>query len=136
MKAACLGSAGCTAHRTLLRHLLVVGGDSAITAWHVQERLKALRKEHGSKELGKVTTDMVIGGMRGITVSRCHMRMQTASVPWARAHDLCKPADGQNWRRDLSRQAASGLLLQFRTSSALNCAYWQAAAGPPAAHLT
>ena len=35
----------------------------------VQERLKALRKTHGSKELGKVTVDMTIGGMRGITVS-------------------------------------------------------------------
>lgn len=44
----------------------------------LQERLKALRKEHGSKELGKVTADMVIGGMRGITVrhalAKQHMR--------------------------------------------------------------
>ena len=34
----------------------------------MQERLKALKKTHGSKELGKVTVDMAIGGMRGITV--------------------------------------------------------------------
>jgi citrate synthase len=34
-----------------------------------QERLKALKKAHGSKPLGEVTVDMCIGGMRGITVS-------------------------------------------------------------------
>ena len=45
----------------------------------VQERLKALRKEHGSKELGKVTVDMVVGGMRGITVRSPLF----ASVRWA-----------------------------------------------------
>ncbi|KAK9916173.1 hypothetical protein WJX75_009710 [Coccomyxa subellipsoidea] len=32
-----------------------------------QERLKAIKKTHGGKELGKVTVDMAIGGMRGIT---------------------------------------------------------------------
>ncbi|KAK9812133.1 hypothetical protein WJX73_009895 [Symbiochloris irregularis] len=32
-----------------------------------QERLKALKKAHGGKEVGKITADMVIGGMRGIT---------------------------------------------------------------------
>ncbi|CAL5218955.1 g707 [Coccomyxa viridis] len=32
-----------------------------------QERLKAIKKQYGSKELGKVTVDMTIGGMRGIT---------------------------------------------------------------------
>ncbi|PNW75148.1 hypothetical protein CHLRE_12g514750v5 [Chlamydomonas reinhardtii] len=31
-----------------------------------QERLKALKKGHGSKSLGEVTVDMAIGGMRGI----------------------------------------------------------------------
>eukprot|EP00891_Asterochloris_glomerata_P002887 jgi/Astpho2/2887/e_gw1.00050.260.1_t len=31
-----------------------------------QERVKALKKQHGSMELGKVTMDMCIGGMRGI----------------------------------------------------------------------
>ncbi len=35
----------------------------------VQERLKAIKKQYGSKELGKVTVDMTIGGMRGITVT-------------------------------------------------------------------
>lgn len=35
---------------------------------HTQERLKAIKKEHGGKEVGAVTVDMVIGGMRGITV--------------------------------------------------------------------
>lgn len=35
-----------------------------------QERLKALKKTYGSKDFGKVTVDMVIGGMRGITVRR------------------------------------------------------------------
>lgn len=32
-----------------------------------QERLKAIKKGYGSKEVGKVSVDMVIGGMRGIT---------------------------------------------------------------------
>lgn len=32
-----------------------------------QERLKALKKEHGDKELHSVNVNMVIGGMRGIT---------------------------------------------------------------------
>lgn len=31
-----------------------------------QERLKAIKKTHGSKKLGDVTVDMTIGGMRGI----------------------------------------------------------------------
>lgn len=31
-----------------------------------QERLKAIKKAHGSKPLGEVTVDMAIGGMRGI----------------------------------------------------------------------
>jgi citrate synthase len=35
----------------------------------MQERLKALKKGHGSKSLGEVTVDMCIGGMRGIPVS-------------------------------------------------------------------
>lgn len=35
----------------------------------VQENLKAIKKEHGSKVLGSVTVDMAIGGMRGIPVS-------------------------------------------------------------------
>lgn len=35
---------------------------------HVQERLKALKKGYGSKEIGNVTAEKVIGGMRGITV--------------------------------------------------------------------
>ncbi len=35
----------------------------------VQERLKAIKKQYGGKELGKVTVDMTIGGMRGITVA-------------------------------------------------------------------
>ena len=34
----------------------------------MQERLKALKKGHGKKELGAVTLDMLIGGMRGIPV--------------------------------------------------------------------
>ncbi|KAL3138666.1 hypothetical protein ABBQ32_006424 [Trebouxia sp. C0010 RCD-2024] len=34
-----------------------------------QERLKALKKGYGKKELGTVTLDMAIGGMRGIPVS-------------------------------------------------------------------
>jgi len=33
---------------------------------HEQERLKALKKNHGTKALGHVTVDMCIGGMRGI----------------------------------------------------------------------
>jgi hypothetical protein len=39
----------------------------------MQERLKTLKKTYGSKELGKVTVDMAIGGMRGITVSLYHL---------------------------------------------------------------
>ena len=35
----------------------------------MQERLKALKKAHGSKSLGETTVDMCIGGMRGIPVS-------------------------------------------------------------------
>lgn len=38
-----------------------------------QERLKSIKKTHGGKEVGKVTVDMVIGGMRGITVSPAHI---------------------------------------------------------------
>lgn len=34
----------------------------------LQDRLRSLKKAHGSKELGNVTVDMCIGGMRGITV--------------------------------------------------------------------
>ncbi len=34
----------------------------------LQERLKGLKKAHGSMEMGATTLDMVIGGMRGITV--------------------------------------------------------------------
>ncbi|KAK9857564.1 hypothetical protein WJX84_011472 [Apatococcus fuscideae] len=32
-----------------------------------QERLKAIKKAYGSKQMGQVSVDMVIGGMRGIT---------------------------------------------------------------------
>ncbi|KAL6561120.1 hypothetical protein OROMI_016721 [Orobanche minor] len=32
-----------------------------------QERLKKLKKEHGKVELGNITVDMVLGGMRGMT---------------------------------------------------------------------
>lgn len=35
---------------------------------NAQERLKALKKNYGSKEVGNVTAEKVIGGMRGITV--------------------------------------------------------------------
>ena len=38
----------------------------------LQERLKKLKKEHGKKELGTVTLDMTIGGMRGIPVQAFH----------------------------------------------------------------
>jgi citrate synthase len=31
-----------------------------------QEKVKKLRSEHGNKNLGNVTIDMVYGGMRGI----------------------------------------------------------------------
>lgn len=34
----------------------------------MQDRVKALKKEHGSKVLGQVTVDQAIGGMRGIPV--------------------------------------------------------------------
>ncbi len=34
----------------------------------LQERLKKLKKEHGSKELGSCTVEAAIGGMRGIPV--------------------------------------------------------------------
>lgn len=34
----------------------------------VQDRLKKLRGSKGKSELGKVTVDMAIGGMRGIPV--------------------------------------------------------------------
>ena len=47
----------------------------------MQERLKALKKAHGSKELGKVTVDMAIGGMRGITVTHLHACSRTYAVP-------------------------------------------------------
>lgn len=43
--------------------------DNVVTTSPIlQERLKAIKKTHGGKELGKVTVDMAIGGMRGITV--------------------------------------------------------------------
>lgn len=47
----------------------------------MQDRLKAIKKQYGSRELGKVTVDMTIGGMRGITVTRpwqCSMRRDLA----------------------------------------------------------
>lgn len=48
------------------------GGDELKAAFaealpREQERLKALKKAHGSKELHSVNVNMVIGGMRGIT---------------------------------------------------------------------
>lgn len=36
----------------------------------LQDRLKRIKKEHGSFEMGKVDVNMVIGGMRGVTVRR------------------------------------------------------------------
>lgn len=48
-----------------------------------QERLKALKKAHGGKELGKVTVDMAIGGMRGITVSR---ELRFTCRRWCKPH--------------------------------------------------
>lgn len=51
-----------------------------------QERLKKLKKEHGSLPLGNVTLDMVIGGMRGITVrftkSTSHFKTRPLSRPF------------------------------------------------------
>lgn len=41
---------------------------SLISVSQLQERLKAIKKNHGEKELGKVTVNMLIGGMRGIPV--------------------------------------------------------------------
>ena len=41
----------------------------------LQERLKKLKKEHGKKELGTVTLDMTIGGMRGIPVKEFEFHM-------------------------------------------------------------
>ncbi|KAJ6750564.1 hypothetical protein OIU85_001136 [Salix viminalis] len=32
-----------------------------------QERLKKLKSEHGKVQLGNITVDMVLGGMRGMT---------------------------------------------------------------------
>mgnify|MGYP001806842356 CR=1 FL=1 len=57
----------------------------------VQERLKALKKGHGSKSLGEVTVDMAIGGMRGIPVSNtraaARLRLHT-NTRWRGAHWL------------------------------------------------
>ena len=36
-----------------------------------QEKLKALKKEYGSKSLGNVLVEQAIGGMRGIPVRPC-----------------------------------------------------------------
>ena len=54
------------------RFSTAVGGDELKAAFaealpREQERLKALKKQHGSKELHSVNVNMVIGGMRGIT---------------------------------------------------------------------
>jgi hypothetical protein len=44
--------------------------NSCETLFHsCQAKLKAVKKEHGSKVLGNVSVDMAIGGMRGIPVS-------------------------------------------------------------------
>nr|GMD62231.1 citrate synthase, mitochondrial [Ipomoea batatas]GMD65223.1 citrate synthase, mitochondrial [Ipomoea batatas]GMD71772.1 citrate synthase, mitochondrial [Ipomoea batatas] len=32
-----------------------------------QERLKKIKSQHGKVQLGNITVDMVIGGMRGMT---------------------------------------------------------------------
>ena len=51
----------------------------------MQERLKALKKGYGSKEVGNVTAEKVIGGMRGITV-RTLLSMHFDTLP--RVHQL------------------------------------------------
>ena len=38
---------------------------------HMQERVKAFKKEMGSAVLGEVTVDQALGGMRGIPVRVC-----------------------------------------------------------------
>ena len=55
----------------------------------VQERLKAIKKQYGSKELGKVTVDMTIGGMRGITVRGTVLHGNFAML--ARVQPQCAP---------------------------------------------
>ena len=45
-----------------------------------QERLKGIKKSLGDKDMGKVTVNMVIGGMRGITVSAARERL--SNVPY------------------------------------------------------
>lgn len=41
---------------------------SEILVRALKDRLKRIKKDHGAAELGKVDVNMVIGGMRGITV--------------------------------------------------------------------
>jgi hypothetical protein len=45
-----------------------------------QERIKLLKKQYGGNEVGKVTVDMVLGGMRGIPVSARHLGISSQHV--------------------------------------------------------
>ena len=51
-----------------MRNLTRISPSLTLITDALQERLKALKKGHGKKELGPVTLDMLIGGMRGIPV--------------------------------------------------------------------
>lgn len=57
----------CTYHGTLL---YVPKASFNHSVHSLQDRLKRIKKEHGSFEMGKVDVNMVIGGMRGVTVRR------------------------------------------------------------------
>lgn len=46
-----------------------------------QERLKALKKSIGAKEIGKVTVDMCLGGMRGIPVRQEFVPARSRRAP-------------------------------------------------------
>jgi citrate synthase len=48
-----------------------------------QEKVKKLRSEHGNKNLGAVTIDMVYGGMRGIKgISTLSMILLISGLVW------------------------------------------------------
>ena len=64
----CMLQHKCTAFCAALHEAHVSFGNQHWTPY-VQERLKAIKKNYGDKELGKVTVNMLIGGMRGIPVS-------------------------------------------------------------------
>lgn len=88
------GQAHANCKPTGLQEFLQAESNCQCRIYRPQAKLKALKKAHGHKELGKVTVDMAIGGMRGIPVGAsrsliCKNAIATVHEAWgAPGHDL------------------------------------------------